>query len=88
MPKHRIKVLQLLPECHDRSHDAEDLAEQIVVALPREEFEVTSLYLQGAPLEHQPASRADHVHYFRFADSALKGLRRDEVGRQPQSPTG
>lgn len=77
MPKHRIKVLQLLPECHDRSHDAEDLAEQIVVALPREEFEVTSLYLQGAPLEHQPASRADHVHYFRFADSALKGLRRE-----------
>ncbi len=75
MPNRRIRVLQLLPECHDRAHDPEDLAEQIVVALPRNEFEVTSLYLQGAPVENQPASRAEHVHYFRFPDSALKGLR-------------
>ncbi len=75
MSARRLKILQILPECHDRSHDPEDLAEQIVVALPRDEFEVTSLYLQGAPVENQPASRAEHVHYFRFPDSALKGLR-------------
>ena len=75
MPNRRIKVLQVLPECHDRAHDAEDLAEQIVTALPRSEFEVTSVYLEGAPVENQPACRAEHVHYFRFPGTALKGLR-------------
>ena len=75
MPHHRIKVLQLILECHDRSHDPEELAEQIVAAFPRNEFEVTSAYLLGEPIDGQPRSLAEHVQYFRFPETALKGLR-------------
>ncbi|MEZ7912337.1 MAG: glycosyltransferase [Propionivibrio sp.] len=75
MPHHRIKVLQLIFECHDRSHDPEELAEQIVAAFPRNEFEVTSAYLRGEPVNGQPQSLAEHVRYFRFPEAALKGLR-------------
>ena len=75
MPHHRIKVLQLILECHDRSHDPEELAEQIVAAFPRNEFEVTSAYLLGEPVDGQPKSLAEHVRYFRFPETALKGLR-------------
>ena len=75
MKSPRVKVLQLLPECHDRSHDPEELSEQIVAAFPREEFEVTSAYLQGSPVASQPTSRSEHVCYFGFPDFELKGLR-------------
>ena len=71
----RIRVLQPLPECHDRSNDPEDLAEQIVSAFPRDSFEVTSAYFQGVPTKGQPTSQAEHTHHFDFPDSSLKGLR-------------
>ncbi len=71
----RIRILQLQPECHDRSHDPTDLAEQIVAAFPRERFEVTSAFLTGRPEQEQPNSCAEHVHYFGLPRNALRGLR-------------
>lgn len=63
----RTKVLQLIPECHDRSHERSDLAEQIAAAFPRERYEVTSAFLSGHPTEGHPRSAAEHVHYFGFS---------------------
>jgi glycosyltransferase involved in cell wall biosynthesis len=74
-PPRRIRILQLQPECHDRSHDSTDLAEQIVSAFPRQHYEVTSAFLQGRPVAGQPQSAAEHVHYFELPDEALRGLR-------------
>lgn len=71
----RIRILQLQPECHDRSHDRTDLAEQIVTAFPRDRYEVTSAFLQGLPRPEQPTSGAEHTHYFNLPDDALRGLR-------------
>ena len=71
----RIRILQLQTECHDRSHDPTDLAEQIVAAFPRDRFEVTSAFLQGRPETGQPPSCAEHVHYFEFSEKAMRGLR-------------
>ncbi|MCL2523452.1 MAG: glycosyltransferase [Betaproteobacteria bacterium] len=71
----RIRILQLQPECHDRSHDPTDLAEQIVAAFPRDRYEVTSAFLQGRPTPDQPKSCAEHVHYFELPDRAMRGLR-------------
>lgn len=71
----RIRILQLQPECHDRSHDPTDLAEQIVSAFPRETYETTSAFLRGLPAPDQPQSGAEHVHYFDLPGKALRGLR-------------
>ncbi|MDR1996644.1 glycosyltransferase [Azonexus sp.] len=71
----RIRILQLQTECHDRSHDPTDLAEQIVAAFPRDRFEVTSAFLQGHPEPGQAKSCAEHVHYFEFPEKAMRGLR-------------
>jgi glycosyltransferase involved in cell wall biosynthesis len=75
MKQRRIKILQLQPECHDRSHDPSDLAEQIVAAFPQDRFEFTSAFLQGKPLPSQPPSCAEKTHYFDLPESAFKGLR-------------
>lgn len=75
MTDRRIRILQLQPECHDRSHDRTDLAEQIVSAFPRERYEVTSAFLRGQPGPEQPASCAEHTHYFDLPDDAFRGLR-------------
>jgi glycosyltransferase involved in cell wall biosynthesis len=71
----RVKILQLLPECHDRSHDPTDLGEQIVAAFPRSKYEVTSAFLAGKPSVEHPPSQAEKTHYFNFPESAQKGLR-------------
>lgn len=70
--KKRILVIQ--PQYHDLSHDANDLVEQMLVALPKTEFETTSLFLQGAPTTPVP-SNADHVAYLDLPDQSLRGLR-------------
>lgn len=71
----RFRILQIIQECHEHSHDPNDLAEEIVAAFPRAQYEVTSAYLHGVPVPGMPQSRADHVHYFCLPDSALKGIR-------------
>lgn len=75
MKQRRTKILQIQPECHDRSHDSSDLAEQIVSAFPRDRFEVTSAFLQGLPTPAHPTSTAEHTHYFKLPDNTLRGLR-------------
>jgi glycosyltransferase involved in cell wall biosynthesis len=75
MTTRRIRILQLQPECHERSHDRTDLAEQIVSAFPRARFEVTSAFLQGRPGPSHPQSCAEHTHYFELPDNALRGAR-------------
>ncbi len=71
----RIRMLIIQPECHDRSHDANDLVEQIIAAFPRADYEITSLFLQGRPTPKHPESRAEHVAYFDLPDGALRGMR-------------
>ncbi|UUQ67115.1 glycosyltransferase [Pseudomonas fuscovaginae UPB0736] len=73
--KPRYKVLQLQPDYNVKANDFADLGEQIVKALPRERFEVTSAFLSGRPSVGQPLSVADHSHYFELPESALKGIR-------------
>lgn len=71
----KIKVLQLHPDYNVKAHDFADLAEQIIIALPSEEYEVTSAYLGGRPGAGDPVSKATHSHYFEFTDAELSGLR-------------
>lgn len=71
----RIKILQLQPNYNVKSDNATDLAEQILIGLPRERFEITSAYLSGRPTADQPISVAEKSHYFEIADEKLNGLR-------------
>ena len=71
----KIKVLQLHPDYNVKAHDFADLAEQIIIALPSDEFEVTSGYLRGKPAIGDPVSKAARSVYFEFSDSQLSGLR-------------
>jgi glycosyltransferase involved in cell wall biosynthesis len=71
----RIKVLQLQPNYNVKSDNATDLAEQIVIGLPSDQFEVTSGYLSGQPEGNQPISVAEHTHYFNISAEKLNGLR-------------
>lgn len=71
----RIKVLQIQPNYHENSHDYSDLAEQIIVAFPKERYEVTTAFLQGKPADGAERSRAEKTVYFDLPDEMLKGLR-------------
>ena len=71
----RIRVLQLQPNYHENSHDFSDLAEQIIAAFPREEYEVTTAFLQGKPKEDAEKSRAEIAVYFDLPAEVLKGWR-------------
>lgn len=71
----RIRVLQLQPNYHENSHGYSDLAEQIIVAFPKDRYEVTTAFLQGRPAPSAEGSRADQAVYFDLADDALRGLR-------------
>lgn len=73
--KNRIKVLQLHPDYNVRTSDVSDLAEQIIKALPQDQFEITSAYISGEPRTDQPRSLAEHVHYFNIPDTDMRGLR-------------
>jgi glycosyltransferase involved in cell wall biosynthesis len=71
----RIKVLQLQPDYNVKRHDFADLAEQIVLSLPAERYEVVSAFLKGRPADGEPVSRAERSVYFEFTDAQLKGAR-------------
>ncbi|NWB86610.1 glycosyltransferase [Pseudomonas gingeri] len=72
----RFKILQLQPDYNVKRNDFSDLAEQIVLALPKDRYEVTSAFLRGRPGPGEPVSRAEHSVYFEFSSSALKGFMR------------
>lgn len=71
----RIKVLQLQPNYHENSHGYSDLAEQIIVAFPKDRYDVTTAFLQGRPAPGAETTRAGRAVYFDLADDALRGLR-------------
>lgn len=73
--REKIKVLQIHPDFNVKTVDISDLAEQIIKALPKEDFEVTSAYLSNSPKVNQIQSIADHSVYFNLADREMKGLR-------------
>ncbi|MDR0672174.1 MAG: glycosyltransferase family 4 protein [Zoogloeaceae bacterium] len=75
MKNDRVKILQLLPDYHENSHNYSDLAEQIAAAFPQERYEVTSAFIRGKPEPGHPASRAERTVYFDFPHEALSGLR-------------
>jgi len=72
--KKRIKVLQLLPKCNIR---LSDLQEEIIAALPVEDFEVISAYLTGSPEDSDSGlhSQSEREKFFRFKKQQTKGLR-------------
>lgn len=67
-----VKVLQIQLRYNV---NASDLAEQVISGLP-ESYEVTSLFLRGAPAAGEPESKAAHSVYFECKREDLKGLRR------------
>ncbi len=71
----RIKLLQLQPNYNVKSDNATDLAEQIMIGLPPDQFDVTSGYLSGQPTDGQPLSVAAKSHYFDIPAEDLNGLR-------------
>ncbi len=71
----RIRILQIQPNYHENSHDYSDLAEQIMAAFPREQYECTTAFLQGKPQAGAEKSRAEHALYFDLPAELLKGWR-------------
>ena len=69
----RKKILQLQNNYNVMSSD---LAEQIIKALPEDEYEVTTAFLYGKPSRGQPESAAPDSVYFDFSKKQLKGIRR------------
>nr|WP_306801362.1 glycosyltransferase [Endozoicomonas sp. ONNA1] len=53
-----------------------DLAEQIIKALPADQYEITTAFLKGKPEAGQPVSAAGKSVYFDFSSKQLKGIRR------------
>ncbi len=72
MSQRRIKVLQLQ---NYYNVNASDLAEQIIQALPADQYDVTTAFLRGRPGDGEPASQAEHSIYFGFSKKAVSGLR-------------
>lgn len=69
----KIKVLQLQLRYNV---NASDLAEQVIAGLPDETYEVTTVFLRGAPAPGEPESKAAHSVYFNCRPRDLKGIRR------------
>ncbi|WP_229710286.1 glycosyltransferase family 4 protein [Halopseudomonas pertucinogena] len=69
----KIKVLQLQLRYNV---NASDLAEQVIAGLPDETYEVTTVFLRGAPAPGEPESKAAHSVYFNCRQRDLKGIRR------------
>lgn len=68
----KFKVLQLQNYYNVSSSD---LAEQILLGLPAERYEVTTAFLRGHPKPGEPISKAARSIYFEFSRKATKGLR-------------
>ncbi len=62
-----------------------DLAEQIIKALPEDQYEVTTAFLKGKPKSGQPESAASKSVYFDFEQKQLKGYRRYFATRKIQA---
>jgi glycosyltransferase involved in cell wall biosynthesis len=75
MMSDRIKILQLMPNYHENSHNYSELAEQIAAAFSPEHYAVTSAFIYGKPEPGHPSSRAERTVYFDFPCEALHGLR-------------
>jgi glycosyltransferase involved in cell wall biosynthesis len=71
----RIKLLQLLPDYHENSHNYSDLAEQIVASFQRDKYDVTTAFFRGKPEPGHPASHAERTVYFDLPENDLHGLR-------------
>jgi glycosyltransferase involved in cell wall biosynthesis len=68
----KFKVLQLQ---NNYNVSASDLAEQIILGLPSDRYEVTTAFLRGKPESGQPISRASKSIYFDLEKGKTKGLR-------------
>lgn len=68
----KVKVFQLQNNCNVSTSD---LAEQILLGLPRDRYEVTTAFLRGRPEQGEPESKACRSIYFDFAKGKTKGLR-------------
>jgi glycosyltransferase involved in cell wall biosynthesis len=75
MMDERIRILQLLPDYHENSHNYSDLAEQIAAAFQRERYALTSAFIRGKPEPGHPTSCAERTVYFGFPQETLRGLR-------------
>jgi glycosyltransferase involved in cell wall biosynthesis len=75
MKNGRVKILQLLPDYHENSHNYSGLAEQIAAAFLPERYALASAFIRGKPEPGHPASRAERTVYFDFPHEALSGLR-------------
>ncbi|WP_216638446.1 glycosyltransferase [Endozoicomonas arenosclerae] len=71
--KNRKQILQLQNSYNVMSSD---LAEQIIRALPDDQYEVTTAFLKGKPRDGQSVSAAGRSVYFDFSSKQLKGIRR------------
>ncbi|MEH6542893.1 MAG: glycosyltransferase [Porticoccaceae bacterium] len=70
--RQKIRVLQIQSKYNV---DDSDLAEQIILALPSDEYEVTSAYLKGRPGVGDTLTRAPHAKYFEFNNRDVSGRR-------------
>lgn len=68
----RIRVMQIKPGYALRDND---LQEAIIKAFPKNQYEVTSVYLEGRPTDDQPESSSEHIKYFDLTPGQMKGLR-------------
>lgn len=71
----KIKVLQLQPDYNVKQYDFADLAEQIVLSLPKDRFDVVSGFLHGRPAPGQASGQAQRTVYFDLKESDARGLR-------------
>lgn len=71
----RLKVLQLQHDYNLKPFDVSDLAEQIVKAFPKTEYQFVSAYLHNRPATGQSDSQAERSVYFEMPANALRGLR-------------
>ncbi|KEQ18297.1 glycosyltransferase [Endozoicomonas numazuensis] len=69
----RKQILQLQNSYNVMSSD---LAEQIIKALPADQYEITTAFLKGKPEDGQAVSAAGRSVYFDFNSKQLKGIRR------------
>lgn len=69
----KIKVLQL--QLRDIASTS-DLGEQVIAGLSEESYEVTNVFLRGAPAAGEPKSKAEKSVYFGCSRQDLKGVRR------------
>src|SRR5690554_6930516 len=71
----RTSVLQLHQEYNIKPIDIADLAEQVIKALPQEDYATTALFVSGKPQVGQKDSCAERTVYLDLPKNKLRGLR-------------